>query len=82
MKPAGVDAGELLNALQSFDVIDLDAQPLSHAELRSRVTSSESHPAWGTRFGNFFEVLLLPRVAVAADTVASADAGHAALESA
>jgi FkbM family methyltransferase len=80
MRSAGVDAEALLQALQAFDIIDLDAQPLSHAELELRVTSGESHPTWGTRFGNFFEVLLLPRVAMPADAAAPADAKQPALE--
>lgn len=72
-RPDGVSSDALLAAIAGFDIIDCNAQPIAHDEIVRRVFSSEERPAWGTAFGNFFEILLLPRVAAAQDGAPAAD---------
>jgi FkbM family methyltransferase len=68
-KPEGARFADLIGALEAFDLIDLNARPIAHGEVAARLQSSEPKPAWGTRFGNFFEVLLLPRAAAIPSTL-------------
>ncbi|MDP1611933.1 MAG: class I SAM-dependent methyltransferase [Sulfuritalea sp.] len=57
--PAMGDPAPLLHALGRFTTMTPDFQPLPLDEIAARCGSGETHPPWGTAFGNFFEVLLL-----------------------
>jgi FkbM family methyltransferase len=59
--PAGFDKRALIDALAEFDLYDAGLQPLAHATVTMRIHSSERRPVWGTIFGNYFEVMLVPR---------------------
>lgn len=59
-KPANFPV-ELFDAIGEFDVYDSRGSALALDELVRRSTATESHPEWGTQFGNFFEILLLPK---------------------
>jgi FkbM family methyltransferase len=59
--PQGVDRGELLKALDGFDLYDAALQPIRHEAVAQRIHSTEKRPAWGTVFGNYFELMLAPR---------------------
>lgn len=48
----------ILNICEKYDVFDIEEKELSLAELKDRMTTKESKPAWGTKYGNFFEILL------------------------
>ena len=51
-----------LFALEStFAFVDEDNTPLSNDIISYQVMSDEQKPAWGTDWGNFFEIGLLPR---------------------
>ncbi|MEN0006144.1 MAG: FkbM family methyltransferase, partial [Bacteroidota bacterium] len=51
-------AQQLLAALEGFRVLDAQRSPLSLTQLTKRILSKEKKPAWGTPYGNFFEVVL------------------------
>ena len=53
-------ARRVLHAVDGFTVLDARLQPLPAARLEQMLLSTEVHPSWGTRFGNFFEVVLEP----------------------
>jgi lipopolysaccharide transport system ATP-binding protein len=59
-KPANFPV-ELFDAIREFDVYDSRGNALALDELVRRSKATESHPEWGTQFGNFFEILLLPK---------------------
>lgn len=48
----------LLDALARFTILAPDFQPLPLDEVVARCKSQDTHPPWGTKFGNFFEVVL------------------------
>jgi FkbM family methyltransferase len=48
-------------------VLDAQLKPLDKEVLRSRLTTTETHPAWGTKHGNFFESALLHKRSFHAD---------------
>ena len=52
------DPAPLLDALGRFTTLTSDFKPLPLNEIAARCRSEETHPPWGTAFGNFFEVLL------------------------
>jgi lipopolysaccharide transport system ATP-binding protein len=52
---------ELLDSIALFQVYDSHGRPLSLDELDRRCRDKTERPEWGTTFGNFFEVLLMPR---------------------
>lgn len=56
--PAMGDPQPLLDAIARYTTLTSDFQPLSMDEIVARCRSDETHPPWGTPFGNFFEVLL------------------------
>lgn len=51
-------ADVLLHAFARFRVLDAAFEPLSAERLRAMMLSDEKTPPWGTKFGNFFEVVL------------------------
>ena len=59
--PAGTDTNHFIRSLSGFDIFDDRGTYLSHKALSERINTTNSHPEWGTRHGNYFEVLLLPR---------------------
>jgi FkbM family methyltransferase len=59
--PADFDKRALIDALTEFDLYDAGLQPISHATVTARIHSSERRPSWGTIFGNYFEVMLVPK---------------------
>lgn len=46
---------------QSFYITDEHSKNISENTLRQMVLTSETHPEWGTQYGNFFEIGLLPK---------------------
>lgn len=56
--PAMGNPEPLLDALARFTTLTPDFQPLPLNEIAARCRSEETHPPWGTKFGNFFEVVL------------------------
>lgn len=54
-------AGIMEGAFERFEVLDSDCRPLSSKVFRQRMMSPDEHPAWGTPFGNFFEIVLRTR---------------------
>ncbi|KFB72079.1 MAG: bifunctional 3-demethylubiquinone-9 3-methyltransferase/ 2-octaprenyl-6-hydroxy phenol methylase [Candidatus Accumulibacter phosphatis] len=59
--PAMGDPGPLFDAMACFKTVTPDFQPLSYDDIVTRCKSDDTHPPWGTSFGNFFEVILLCR---------------------
>lgn len=51
----------LYNAIALFQIKDSSGHLLSREEIERRCASVEKKPSWGTPFGNFFEILLLPK---------------------
>lgn len=51
-------AASVISALHQFSLFQANGTPVDIDEISHRVTTSESHPTWGTSFGNFFEVIL------------------------
>lgn len=45
----------------NFYVLDSNLTPISIEQLQHRILSMEPKPTWGTEFGNFFEIALLPK---------------------
>ena len=56
-----VDKRALVDALSGFEVYDPQLNRLSQDTVTSRILSTERMPSWGTPYGNFFEILLIPR---------------------
>ncbi|MBI5107545.1 MAG: FkbM family methyltransferase [Rhodocyclales bacterium] len=56
--PAMGDPAPLLDAIGRFTTLTADFRPLPLEEIAARCKSAEAHPPWGTKFGNFFEVIL------------------------
>ena len=54
---------DVLQLTDNFYVTDDENKPLSDDTLKEYVLTEETHPQWGTKWGNFFEVGLLPKVA-------------------
>ncbi len=59
--PERADIHTLLGTLSRFDAFDDRGKYLQTGELSARITTHTSHPPWGSRHGNYFEVLLVPR---------------------
>lgn len=54
------DTQRFIDSLREFQVYDDRGDKLDHDEFRHRILSTEPNPMWGTRHGNFFEVVLIP----------------------
>ena len=52
---------KLLNLNMYFYLVNHDNKLMSWSTLENQIMSSEKNPAWGTEWGNFFEVGLLPK---------------------
>lgn len=61
--PPDSDIDALIQAAAAYEVFDDRGQRLGHREFAERVSSTERYPVWGTKHGNFFEVLMLSRQA-------------------
>ena len=59
--PETADRQRLAKSLSGFTIYDDRGEKLSAKSLQHRLLSSESHPAWGTQHGNFFELLLIAK---------------------
>lgn len=59
--PERADIPALVGTLSRFDAFDDRGEHLETGELAERITTHASHPPWGSRHGNYFEVLLVPR---------------------
>ena len=57
--PLDVDRDLFASSLAGFIAYDDRGEALSTEELRRRITSEDSHPFWGTRHGNYFELILI-----------------------
>ena len=57
---ADVDDGaqRVLRTLDGFTLLDARLQPLAVTQLERMIRTTETHPSWGTRFGNFFEIVI------------------------
>ena len=53
--------GEIMAALEGFDIYDARLEPVTRETVSARLHSRDPKPGWGTVFGNFFEVALVPR---------------------
>lgn len=61
-QPLEKSAGQIVRALRPFKVTSVDGKSLSEEDLKAMITySGTTPPAWGTPFGNFFEVILKPK---------------------
>jgi len=60
-EPMHIRRSDLLAALAAFDLYDDSLKPIAHDVLAARVNRDEALPEWGTEYGNFFEILLVPR---------------------
>jgi FkbM family methyltransferase len=61
---SGADRERFASSLAGFSAWDDRGEKLSVQELHRRITSTETHPWWGTRHGNYFELILVaPTVA-------------------
>jgi len=49
---------EMLDILYRFDVYDYNLNKIPVDDMRHKLTSREPYPDWGTRYGNFFEIIL------------------------
>lgn len=47
-----------LDAIKDFELSTSKRQPITLSDLEKRLTTEERRPRWGTKFGNFFEILL------------------------
>ena len=52
---------DIKNITKEFWVVDDENQTMELDTLISRIESDEEKPSWGTKYGNFFEVGLLPK---------------------
>ena len=59
--PDGTDLTAFCDAFKDFDIYDDRGEVLTHAELIKRLLSKKTQPLWGTKHGNFFELLLMAR---------------------
>ena len=59
--PQTADKLAFAKALENFNVYDDRGELLSHDELNNRLLTDSTHPQWGTKHGNFFELLLLSK---------------------
>ncbi|MDH3388204.1 MAG: FkbM family methyltransferase [Gammaproteobacteria bacterium] len=59
--PETADKQRFAKSLSGFTIYDDRGEKLTAKSLRNRLLSSESHPAWGTQHGNFFELLLIAK---------------------
>ena len=66
--PEAADRGAFADCLGGFSAYDDRGEWLSTEALRERITSNESHPSWGTRHGNYFELILIGGESEARDT--------------
>jgi len=57
--PESVDRRSLASALKNFEIYDDRGDQLSFETFKSRLLTDQTHPTWGTKHGNFFEVLLI-----------------------
>jgi FkbM family methyltransferase len=57
--PKDADRTSFIESLKDFEIYDDRGQNLDFDEFENRILSSETHPSWGTKHGNFFEVLLI-----------------------
>ena len=59
--PADASKDEIMAALEGFDIYDARLEPVTRETVSARLHSRDPKPGWGTVFGNFFEVALVPR---------------------
>lgn len=48
----------VLNMCSKYDIFDIDEKPMDLGVLKDMVLTNNSKPNWGTKHGNFFEILL------------------------
>ena len=48
----------IIRMTQSFDLFDIHGESLSPATLENMILTKEELPSWGTKWGNFFEIVL------------------------
>jgi FkbM family methyltransferase len=54
---------DVLQLTDSFYLTDDENKPLAEEVLKEFILTEETHPRWGTKWGNFFEIGLLPKQA-------------------
>ena len=59
--PENADKHAFTHSLKNFTVFDDRGEPLSHEELVNRITTESLYPEWGTKHGNFFELVLVTK---------------------
>lgn len=61
--PKTADKLTFAKAFKNFTIYDDRGEVLAHDDLTHRLMTEITHPDWGTKHGNFFELLLLPEQA-------------------
>ncbi len=56
--PDYADIDAFVRSLESYSILDDSGERLSHKQFSDRIHTTETHPNWGTKHGNYFEVLL------------------------
>lgn len=56
---SNADKPAFADSLKNFLIYDDRGEKLQHQQLKQRLLCEAIHPPWGTRHGNFFELLLL-----------------------
>lgn len=59
--PADSCKDQMMAALEGFDIYDARLEPVTRETVSARLHSADPKPSWGTVFGNFFEIALVPR---------------------
>ena len=57
--PQTADKQLFARCFSGYKIFDDRGERLSHVALQQRILSTEQHPEWGTRRGNYFELLLI-----------------------
>ena len=59
----------LLSLREQFNLVDENNVTIEESTLRRWITTDEEFPSWGTRWGNFFEIGILPKAFFGIDGV-------------
>lgn len=57
--PKSADKRCFAQAFKNFTIFDDRGEQLSHQILEHRLLTEQTHPDWGTKHGNFFEIFLI-----------------------
>ena len=57
--PQSADKSKLAESLTLYNAFDDRGYPIDKSTLAGRILTTQPHPDWGTKHGNFFELLLI-----------------------